>query len=302
MAIINLNLKGNPVEAGVSAAAKKALASVGVELMVLDGQGRPDVIKQAFDSAISQKVAAIIADVNVDSVPTSVQAAADAGIPVIDPGAEVGEPRKPGVAANVAWDSKTFGKWQADAALATTKCKLHTATITLTNAQHIGPMADGAVDEVKALCPSDCSIEKIVGNPATAATTLTPLIQTTLQRLTNINYLITTVDFFMPLITPALKATKHEDLPIGGGAQGDGLADAIAGKNGMVSILQFPPYDYTGYLFADTAIRAAVGKAEDAKTLARLLDSSNWGKTADASEQFPELPEWLAAFKSAWGV
>ncbi|WP_375504409.1 substrate-binding domain-containing protein [uncultured Jatrophihabitans sp.] len=302
MAIIELNLKGNPVGTATSSAAKAALATIGVKATVFDGQGRPDVIQQAFNSAISQKVAAIIADVDLTAVPASVAAAKAAGIPVIDLGAEVGDAKKPGVAANVGWVSKDIGKWQADVALVATKCQLHTATVTLTGAQHIGVMAQASVNEVKALCPKNCTIVKIVGNPATLATTLTGQIETAIQRIPNVNYLITTVDFFLPLITPALKATNHADLPIGGGAQGDGLADAIAGKNGMVSVVQFPPTEYTGYENADTAIRAALGKATDGKVPVRLLDKSNWGTNASPTAQYPNQPTWIAAFKTAWGA
>ena len=303
VAMIQFAREGNTVSNATAKVLGEALASVGVKLIMFDGKGKPDVILQGFNSAIAQGVAGIIADgFAMDLVKTGVAAAAAAKIPVLDVGAGTTTPvEPPGVAAWVAVDAARVGALQADYALARTNCKLHTVTMPVNGAPITLNMAAGAVSEIKKLCPTDCSIQQLEVDPGTFLTELSGRVKTTLQRSPDLNYWITTTDFFTPFILQGMRAVDRQ-LPIVGGAQGDGLAGAIQGTNGLVAATLWPPSDIMGYIYADGILRAVAGVPQNQVTPVRLVDSSSWGTSADVHRQFPDLDRWRRAFKAAWGV
>jgi ABC-type sugar transport system substrate-binding protein len=303
VAMIQFAREGNTVSNATAKVLGEALASVGVKLIMFDGKGKPDVILQAFNSAIAQNVAGIIADgFAMDLVKTGVAAAAAAHIPVLDVGAGTTTPvEPPGVVAWVAVDAARVGALQASYALAQTNCRLHTVTMPVSGAPITRYMADGAVSTVQKLCPTDCSIQQLEVDPGTFITSLAGQVKTTLQRSPDLNYWITTTDFFTPFILQGMRAVDRQ-LPIVGGAQGDGLAGAMHGNNGLVAATLWPPSEIMGYIYADGILRAAAGVPQNQVTPVRLVDSSKWGTSADVHQQFPELDRWRNAFRTAWGV
>ena len=64
----------------------------------------------------------------------------------------------------------------------------------------------------------------------------------------------------------------------------------------------WPPAEIKGYIFADGIMRAVAGVPQNQITPVRLVDSSNWGTSADTNAQFPDIASWQDAFKVAWGV
>jgi len=302
-AMIQFAREGNTVSNATAKVLNEALVSVGAKLIMFDGKGKPDVILQAFNSAIAQDVAGIIADgFAMDLVKTGVAAAAAAKIPVLDVGAGTTTPvEPPGVVAWVAVDAARVGALQASYALAKTNCRLHTVTMPVSGAPITLNMAAGAVSTIKKLCPTDCSIQQLEVDPGTFITDLSGQVKTTLQRSPDLNYWITTTDFFTPFILQGMRAVDRQ-LPIVGGAQGDGLANAMQGTNGLVAATLWPPSEIMGYIYADGILRAAAGVPQNQVTPVRLVDSSNWGTSGDVHRQFPDLDRWRAAFKAAWGV
>jgi ribose transport system substrate-binding protein len=191
------------------------------------------------------------------------------------------------------------GKIQADYALAKSNCNLDGAVFFCGACKSTVDDANGAAAEIKKLCPSDCSLEKVDTDVATFATTLAGQVQTTLQRSPKINYLISCCDFFVPYVLQARKAVGSNAPIIS--ALGDGLEAAIQG-NGEVADLEWPPGEVLGFYFADTLMRAVTGHPVNEEIPFRLVDSSNWGSSADVSVQFPDQAKWEDAFKKAWGV
>jgi ABC-type sugar transport system substrate-binding protein len=302
-AMIQFAREGNTVSNATARVLGEALASVGAKLILFDGKGKPDVILQGFNSAIAQNVAGIIADgFAMDLVKTGVAAAAAANIPVLDAGAGTTSPvEPPGVVASVAVDAFRVGELQAYYALAKTNCQLHTVTMPVSAAPIPLHMSDGAVSTIKRLCPTDCSVQELSVDPGTFITELSGQVKTTLQRSPDLNYWITTTDFFTPFILQGMRAVDRQ-LPIVGGAQGDGLPGAMQGSNGLVAVTMWPPSEIMGYIYADGILRAAAGVPQNQVTPVRLVDSSNWGTSADVRQQFPDLDRWQNAFKAAWGA
>jgi len=278
-----------------------ALEAVGAETIIYDGKATPDVIAQGFQSAIGQKVSGIVT-IGFDPalVKSSVADAQAASIPVVSATAvEPDAPHLPGVVANVAVNSYLEGSLQADYALVATKCKLNTVAF-FTSA---GPVtvhhAEGAEEEIKKLCGSDCSFEKEDVNAATFATKMAGQVQTTLQRSPDINFVLSTADVFVPYVIQGRAAVDRNDVPVAG-AQGDSLADAIAGK-AQVADVMWPPGEVVGWYMADAIMRAVLGEPKNQELPLRLVDSTNWGTSADFEEQFPELVGYQDTFKQAWG-
>ncbi|WP_235735618.1 sugar ABC transporter substrate-binding protein [Nocardioides alcanivorans] len=256
---------------------KEAVESVGAEAILFDGKGRPDVITQAFGSAIAQKVSGIVTD-GYDAaalVPTAVSDANSAGVPVVN--ANASDPSSPlpdGIAASVAPSVKLMGATQADYALAETNCKLNAITISTSGSQLVIDSAESFVEEVKSLCP-DCKAEIEEANTATYATSLAPQLQSVLQRDPAINYIASAAgDNFVPYAIQATSALGRE-VPIASG-EGSGLTDAVKG-NSVASSVLWTPGEIMGYFSADAVLRAAVGEPVNVELPIRLVNSSNWG-------------------------
>jgi len=299
-AIVQLSAK-SAISTANAKGFKDALATVGATSVKYDGKGTPDLLAQGFQSAIGQGVAGIIADgFDPALVKTAVAAAKAANIPVVNVGANAPDaPLMDGVVANIAADGKFVGTIQADYALADTNCDLHAATFFVSAGPLTVAMAEGAEAEIKRLCPS-CKLDAVDVNAATYSTTMVGQVRTTLQRAPDMNYLITTTDFFVPYLQQGSKAVGRE-VPFIGGAQGDGLAAAIEG-NGVKAGILWPPGELTGWYYADAIMRAASGSVKSMKLPVRLVDASTWGTSADERTQFPELAGYQDTFKRVWGL
>jgi ribose transport system substrate-binding protein len=302
-ALIQFAREGNPVEIAHGITVTEAFSHVDAEVLIFDGKGRADILLQAFESAIAQGVSGIIADgFDMDVVRGGLAMAVIAGIPVVDVGASVvGGDLAPGVSSYVAVDAFNVGKLQGYYALAQTNCDLHTAVMPVTGASITVNMAAGTQEAINELCPHDCSVVPVQVDPATFLTELSSQVRTTLQRDRELNYWITSADFFTPFILQGMREAEKV-LPVVGGAQGDGLADAMAGRNGLVATTVWPPAEIKGYMYADAMMRAVAGKPVNYTTPVRLVDASVWGDSAEISAQFPNIAEWKNSFLSAWGL
>lgn len=300
-AVVQLSGKSE-VTSGNAAGFEAAMEAVGADVVTFDGKGTPDLIAQGFQSAIGQDVDGIVTDgFDPSMVKSAVADAKAAGIPVVSAHtAGPDEPLLDGVLANIAVDSSRVGTLQADYALADTDCNLDTVTFFTTAGPVTVHMADAAEAEIKELCPDDCTIEKIDVNPATYATSMAGQVQNAVQRDPNLNYMISTVDFWVPYVNQGLTAVGKK-LPILGGAQGDGIADAIEG-NGVVAEFLWPPAEVTGWFYADTIMRAVLGEPQSRELPLQVADESNWGDSTEFDSLYPELVGYQDNFLSAWGV
>ncbi|MBV9365793.1 MAG: substrate-binding domain-containing protein [Solirubrobacterales bacterium] len=298
-ALISYARKNNVVELTNAIGLQQALTVVGATLVNFDGQGTPDVVAQDIRSAIAQHTAGIVDDGWPPSlVLAPVAAAKAANIPVVFSGAEPTAPLSPGVVANLGDNSFQEGVLQADYALAHTNCSLHAVAIYTSAGSGNTDTVTGAEGEIKKLCSTDCSLVRVNVDPATFTTAEAGQVETTLQRSPDINYVLSAADLFVPYAIQGLKAVGRH-IPIIGD-QGVGLA-AAQGGNGEVADVQQLPGAIWGYYMADSIMRAVTGVPRNEALPVRLLDSSNWGKSADLNAQFPNYVSIQDAFKRAWG-
>ena len=279
----------------------EGLESVGAKAIYFDGKGRPDVITQAIESAIAQNVSAIIGD-GIDAAALAGSAVAHANaanIPVInmnagDPGSSLPD----GIAANVAPGAFKTGVLQADYLLAKTDCKLNALSVFTSAAKLLADQNTAFKKEVERLCPKDCKVTEIDFDAATYPTSMTPQMQSALQRDPSINA-IALGDVTAPYIATAVQSVNSEAIMIG--AQGDALVDALKGA-GVAADVVWPPTEVLGYYGADAVMRAALGQPLTVETPLRLVDASNWGTDPSIAAQFPGSENLPDEFKKVWGV
>jgi hypothetical protein len=102
--------------------------------------------------------------------------------------------------------------------------------------------ADAFVDEVKRVCPQDCTAAKMDVNAASYATDLAPQLQTALQRDPRINFIaLGAGDVFAPYAVQGVKLLGR-DVAITCG-EGSGLADDIKGNGVVVADVLWTPTD-----------------------------------------------------------
>ena len=279
----------------------EGLESVGAKAIYFDGKGRPDVITQAIESAIAQNVSAIIGD-GIDAAALAGSAVAHANaanIPVItmgggDPGSSLPD----GIAANLAPGAFKTGALQADYLLAKTDCKMNALSVFTSAAKLLVDQNTGFKEEVERLCPEDCEVTEIDFDAATYPTSMTPQMQSALQRDPSINA-IALGDVTAPYIATAVQSVNSDAIMIG--AQGDALVDALKGA-GVAADVVWPPTEVLGYYGADAVMRAAAGEPLNIENPLRLVDASNWGTDPSIAAQFPGSEDLLVEFKEVWGV
>ena len=279
----------------------EGLKSVGAKAIYFDGKGRPDVITQAIESAIAQNVSAIIGD-GIDAAALAGSAVAHANaanIPVInmnagDPGSSLPE----GIAANVAPGAFKTGVLQADYLLAKTDCQTNALSVFTSAAKLLADQNTAFKKEVERLCPTDCKVTEVDFDAATYPTSMTPQMQSALQRDPSVNA-IALGDVTAPYIATAVQSVNSEAIMIG--AQGDALVDALKGA-GVAADVVWPPTEVLGYYGADAVMRAALDQPLTVETPLRLVDSSNWGTDPSIAAQFPGSENLPDEFKKVWGV
>jgi ribose transport system substrate-binding protein len=281
---------------------KDALESVGASLQVLVAHGTSDQITQLFRTAIAQKVSGIVTlGIPPAAVPAAYMEAKAAKIPVV--AANLGDPNGPlpvNVIAQVSPSATLLGQIQVDYALAATNCKLHAAYGYTAGAPATVLAFNAAQAELRKLCPTDCSLDAVSADVATFQTTMAGQVQTTLQRSSDINFVLTFSDTFAPYVIQGVKAAGRQ-IPVVGGL-GSGLAAEIAGNGETADVIQ-TPLALEGYMNADVIMRAASGGPVKSVLIPfKLVDATNWGANADDATQFPGLVGAAATYKKAWGV
>lgn len=298
IAVISISNQ-SPVNVEQAQGITEAFESVGASTTIFDGEGTPDVIAKAFASSIGQKVAGIITlGFDPALVKSAVAEAEAAGIPIVAGSAvSPGDARLPGVVANVAVDSTRQGELQASYALAATNCDLHAAVFFISSAPATLNHADGAQARIESLCGPACSLERIDFSATRFATELPGLTQSTMQRLPETNYLLSSADLFVQYIMQG-RDLVGSDIPVAG-AQGDTLGDAIDGDAQVVD-LQMPPAVVNGWIMADALMRGVVGQTQDVELPVRIVDETNWGTSPDFAEQYPDLLDFRERFAAGW--
>jgi ribose transport system substrate-binding protein len=178
--IWEIQVLSNPLADAIAAGFKDAAAAAGVKATVFDGKGTVSLYNQGLQTAVGQRASGIaIFGIPPETVTSALQAAADAGVPVVDAfNSDANTPLATGLYSHVSIDSANSGKLVADWVLADSKCDANVAAITAPALSITKEIYAGAEAEFKKTCPW-CKISATEGDVSTAATSLGPLVQTT---------------------------------------------------------------------------------------------------------------------------
>ncbi|HEY1855348.1 MAG TPA: sugar ABC transporter substrate-binding protein [Solirubrobacterales bacterium] len=295
------------------------LERYGVHVVSLDGKGSTTEYNKDMNTAISRGADAIFTmAVNPPLISQQIKAAKAAGIPVIT-GAE-GLPNVKetatyveGVTAGVSYDYHEVGKVEADWVAADSKGSAHVLFISNEDQPSSKYVVAEFEKELSRTCP-DCTVEFKDVPAAQVTTTLPTLVQTSLQRDPEINYVVPGYDFNVPEIETGLRQAGLTDrVRIGSWNAVPAVMQSLQNKQSPMSMELGAPNNWFSFAIADTVMRTLSGvepvvwgTEESAFMGFRAFDKESV-EGLDVSEyddaEFYELPDSKvqAAFEGLWG-
>jgi ribose transport system substrate-binding protein len=284
----------------VSKAVQAAATAAGMKAEIFDGKAQPDRFNQGIEQAIASKAAGIVTyAINPAVVPTALQKAKAAGIPVIAAATGVPNPTDGTVAETVSVDLNKEGQLMAQYAAATSDCKVNASVTFDPNQKALTTQRDAVKAEFAKLCPDTCSVQEHEMSLATMATQLGSSIQSLLQRQQKIDTVISTFDTAAFYMAPAIAQTGRKVNLIATNGLPENLDMVRQGK--QAADVSYPPPEYTGWLLTDQLGRAIAGEpTENAELPMQLFDKSNIPASNDFEILWPGLADYQAAFKAKW--
>jgi ribose transport system substrate-binding protein len=284
----------------VSKAVQAAATAAGMKAEIFDGKAQPDRFNQGIEQAIASKAAGIVTyAINPAVVPTALQKAKAAGIPVIAAATGVPNPTDGTVAETVSVDLNKEGQLMAQYAAATSDCKVNAAVTFDPNQKALTTQVAAVKSELSKLCPDTCSVQEHEMSLATMATQLGSSIQSLLQRQQKIDTVISTFDTAAFYMAPAIAQTGRKVNLIATNGLPENLDMVRQGK--QAADVSYPPPEYTGWLLTDQLGRAIAGEpTENSELPMQLFDKSNIPASNDFEILWPGLADYQAAFKAKW--
>jgi ribose transport system substrate-binding protein len=285
----------------VSKAVQQAASAAGMKAEIYDGKAQPERFNAGIEQAIASKAAGIVTyAINPAIVPTALQDAKKAGIPVIAVATGVPNPTDGTVKATLSVDLQQEGRLMSQYAAATSNCKLDAAITFDPNQKALTAERDAAAAELAKLCPSTCSSQDHSMSLATMATELGSSIQSLLQRKQDVGVVISTFDTAAMYMAPAIKQTGRPVKLVSTNGLPENL-DMVRQGSSQVADISYPPPEYTGWLIVDQLGRSIQGKPADTTKLPlQLFDKSNLPATNDFAKLWPGLANYQAGFKEKW--
>lgn len=299
----------DPFNVIIEAAMKGALARVGVTATAYANTGLHTQWVQGMNTAVSEKVGAIaLIGIDPTQLGPQIKAAESAGIHVVDgqfvdvhhayPAPYQKLPRVPS-------PYRLAGRLTAAWAALQTKGK---ANILIVDSNDI-PSSRDEVAGIKAELKSYCSgcTSTAVDVPFTAwATTGQTTVQSALVRDPHANYVIPVFDSMMQFVGPAIKAAGKSSVHVAT-YNGSPAELKMLQNHDLVTMDLGEAYNWTGWLFADQALRVLSGVAWDPTVRAvspvRLWTSANVRQSGN-----PPTPTkgygnaYIKGFLHLWGV
>jgi ribose transport system substrate-binding protein len=286
----------------VSKAVQQAAQAAGMNAEIFDGKAQPDRFNQGIEQAVASKAAGIVTyAINPAVVPTALQKAKAANIPVIAAATGVPNPTDGTVVETISVDLEEEGRLMAQYAAAASGCKVSAAVTFDPNQKALTTQRDAVKATFSALCPDTCKVTEHEMSLATMATQLGSSIQSLLQRDPNVDTVISTFDTAAFYMAPAIGQTGRDVRLVATNGLPENLDMVRQGK--QAADVSYPPPEYTGWLITDQLGRAILGEpAETTELPMQLFDESNIPPSNDFETLWPELADYQTKFKSKWVV
>jgi ribose transport system substrate-binding protein len=291
----------NQFSAEMSAGVEEAGKAAGVNITVFDGQNSTSKYSEGINQAIAQNADGIVLMAVQPAVVSEDLAAAErAGIKVLSTlNGDPDEPIAAGTFGNLTADYTADGALMAQYALADSGCAANIVVVQSSPVHVWDLAANGIVDTVDELCPTDCSVKVLDIDPANIPTDTGTQLQTALQVDSGVNYVLPVWDSAMPYVAPAVAAAGSSAKVLAH----DGISaslELIASGQGQDGTVAMPPPGWIGWAAFDEVARAILGLDQPGYVIpTRLVTTENVGdgSTADVS---PNYTDYQSAFTEAW--
>lgn len=298
-------------------AGTKAAESVGMNVILGDAKGQPSVLLTEIEKAISRDVDAIITtSFSADSISAGLQAANDAGIPVIlafagDPGVPTEEEAALGVVAKPTYCYSCSGKTAAAASIVDAVDneieQITAVSFQAPESPNSVLGAEGYVEELERLCP-DCTVELEDAPVAKWNTGLTAQTESIIRREPDLNYMYASFDNILDWAIPGIANVGATDRVRAIGYNGSDIPmQNLKEGNGPVFGEIWSPGGWSGWSVVDSVNRALLG--EEPSTVPVTQDRLFMGDDAagldiedDAQLSWYGELDYASEFKQLWGV
>ncbi len=259
---------------GMTAAGEKA----GVKVEIYDAKGSTDTAAKQIDQALAAKSAAIVAfGINFNLLPTAIDRANQAGVPVVGAlNVDVHADLEKGAAGEVSIDYQKSGELLAAYAVANTDGAVHGAVQNLPSIETFSAMKAGIEDGFKKYCSAECSLkidDLMQSNFKTAAETLTGAQISSNPKL---NWIFPAIDGIAQFTIPAVEqSSRAKDIRVGSiNAVEANLGYIVDGRVQAVSVGN--SNDWLGWAMMDRTLRALAGEDPAMSEVPiKLFDANN---------------------------
>jgi len=259
---------------GMTAAGKEA----GVKVEIYDAKGSTDTAAKQIDQALAAKSSAIVAfGINFNLLPTAIDRANQAGVPVVGAlNVDVHADLEKGAAGEVSIDYKKSGELLAAYAVANTDGAVHGAVQNLPSIETFSAMKAGIEDGFKQYCSAECTLkidDLMQSNFKTAAETLTGAQISSNPKL---NWIFPAIDGIAQFTIPAVEqSSRAKDIRVGSiNAVEANLGYIVDGRVQAVSVGN--SNDWLGWAMMDRTLRALAGEAPAMSEVPiKLFDQAN---------------------------
>lgn len=259
---------------GMEAAGKVA----GVKVEIYDAKGSTDTAAKQIDQALASKSSAIVAfGINFNLLPTAIERANAAGVPVIGAAnVDVNADLEQGSAGEVSIDYYKSGELLAAYSIANTDGPVHAAVQNLPSIETFAAMKDGIEQGFTDYCSAECTLkvdDLMQSNYKTAVETLTG---SQISTISDLNWIFPAIDGLAQFTIPAVEtSSRADDIRVGSiNAVEANLGYIVDGRTQAVSVGN--SNDWMGWAMMDRTLRALDGQ-EPAMTEVpiKLFDAKN---------------------------
>jgi len=257
---------------------KKAGEAAGLKVDIYDAQGSTDTAAKQIDQAIASKASAIVAfGINFNLVPTAIQDAISAKVPVIGAlNVDVNAPLEKGASGEVSIDYYKSGELLAAYSIANAKGAVQAAVQNLPSIETFTAMKKGIQDGFTKYCSSACSLtvdDLTQSNFKTAAETLTG---SEIARNPKLNWIFPSIDGIAQFTVPAVELSGKQSSISVGSINATEVNLGFIQKGRVQAVDVGNSNDWLGWAMMDRTLRALVGeKPAMSEVPVKLFDAEN---------------------------
>lgn len=252
--------------------------AAGVKVTIYDAKGSTDTAAKQIDQAIAADSAAIVAfGINFNLLPTAIDSANAAGVPVVGAlNVDVNAELEKGAAGEVSIDYFKSGKLVAAYAIANTDGPVHGAVQNLPSIETFTAMREGVEEGFTEYCSAECSLDVddlMQSNFKTAAETLTG---SQISSNPELNWIFPAIDGIAQFTIPAVELSSRKDeIRLGSiNAFEANLGYILDGRVQAVDVGN--SNNWLGWAMLDRALRALAGEEPAMSEVpVKLFDAEN---------------------------